>query len=117
MVNKMSGIFGIMNHPGTGESEVTLPQSFFDGLFLMYVAGVRTPQQLRDVAETALGRSLTSEEASDLLDVANYIASGSGESGKIARLHRFNAVAGIWETGQGGITEAEARTMTGVIFS
>ena len=113
----MAGIFDIMNHPGTGEGDVTLAQSFFDGLFLMYVAGIRTTAELRTITETQLGRSLTSEEASDLLAVANYINAGAGEAGVIARLHRFNAVAGIWETGQGGITEAEARTMTGVTFS
>lgn len=112
----MAGIFDIMNHPGTGEGEVTLAQSFFDGLFLMAVAGIRTNQQLREITESAIGRTLSPDEISDLLAVASYIQAGTGEAGKIARLHRFNAVAGIWETGQGGVTESEARAMTGVTF-
>lgn len=109
----MAGIFEIMNHPGTGPDDVTLAQSFFDGLFLMSVAGIRTDQQLRTITEDAIGRALTQDEVSDLVSVINYIKAGTGEAGKIARLHRFNAVAGIWETGQGNITEAEARAMMG----
>ena len=66
--------------------------------------------------EAEIGRTLTTEEVNDLLAIADYIDAGTGEAGKVARLHRFTAVAGIWETGQGGITEAEARQMTGVTF-
>ena len=109
----MAGIFDIMNHPGTGENDITLPQSFFDGLFLMSVAGIRTSAQLRTLIEDKMGRTLLQAEIDDLTAVIAYVQAGTGEAGKIARLHRFTSVSGIWETGQGNITEAEARMMMG----
>lgn len=113
----MPGIFDAINNPNSGENDITVPPSFMDGLFLMSVAGIRTNAQLKTLLETELQRSITADEQQDLTEILSYINAGVGESGKIARLHRFTAVAGIWETGQGAITESEARTMTGVPFT
>ena len=113
----MSGIFDAINHPGTGENDVTLPPSFIDGLLLMKISGIRTNQQLLAIFEGALQRSATNDEISDLLDIVGYIEAGANEAQMVARLHRFTAVCGIWETGQGNLTEAEGRTITGVTFS
>ena len=115
----MAGIFDRMNHPGTGESEVTMAPAFMCGVLMMSVAGIRTgPQLLAEINATLEpGPPLDSEAQDDLVDIAAYINSGTGEAGKMARLDRFCATAGIWETGLAGITEAEARTMTGVTFT
>jgi hypothetical protein len=113
----MAGIFDVINNQNTPEGARTAAASFMDGLFLMKVSGIRTNAELRAILESEIERTLTAEEIQDLLDVVTYIEAGTGESGKVARLHRFTAVAGIWETGQGNITEAEARAMTGVTFS
>lgn len=109
----MAGIFQAMNNPGTGELERTVPPSFLNGLFMMKVAEIRSNAQLLGLLETQLGRAATPDEISDLQAIATFIEAGTGEAGKVARLQRIKAVADIWETGQGGISEAEARAMMG----
>ena len=115
----MAGIFDRMNHQGTGPGEVTLAPAFLCGILMMKVAGVRNNAQLLTETNNALapGSPLDSEAEQDLLDVVGYIDAGTGESGKMARLDRFCAMAGIWETGLAGVTEAEARTMSGATFT
>lgn len=113
----MPGIFDVINNPNTPEGQRTAAPSFMDGLLLMKVSGIRTDAELRTLLESEIERTLTADEISDLVAIASYIAAGTGEAGKVARLHRFTAVCGIWETGQGGITESEARAMTGVPFN
>ncbi len=115
----MSGIFDRMNRQGKPLGEVTIAPANLQGLLLLKLSGLRTNAQLRDDVNASLapGPVLSVVAETELLDFASYISSGTGEAGQLARLSRIHAVAGIWETGQGSITEAEARTMTGVTFS
>lgn len=108
-----------MNHQPPPVDERRLAPAFLDGVLLMKVAGVRTNAQLLAEINAALapGDPIDAEAQQDLLDIVGYIEAGTGEAGQIARLHRMSSVAGIWETGLAGITEAEARTMTGVTFT
>lgn len=106
-----------MNNASAGESDIQVAPSFLSGLFVMKIAGIRTDAQLRTVFESEIGRVATTDEISDLLAIIAYIDAGLTTEAKSARLAQFNAVAGIWETGQSGITEAEARTLTGATFT
>lgn len=115
----MSGVFDRMNHQPPPVSERRLAPAFMCGTLMMSVAGIRTNQQLLGNINDALlpGDPLDAEATQDLLDVVAYITAGTGEAGKMARLDRFCAMAGIWETGLSDITEAEARTMSGVTYT
>ena len=115
----MAGIFDRMNRPGTGETEKTLTPNFLCGILTMRVANTRNNAALLTAIndELAPDANLDAAAQQDMLDIADYIDDGTGEAGKVARLSRFCYVAGIWEQGWAGITESEARTMTGVTFS
>lgn len=115
----MSGIFDRMNHPGTGFGEKTIaPANLCDALWLS-VSGIRTNQQILSLLNDNLSPSpaLDSESIQDLQDMVSYINGGSGVEGKVSRLNRICIVAGGWETGVSGITEAEARQATGVTYT
>lgn len=109
----MAGIFDVINNPNNTESSITVSPAFVGGIFMMSIAGIRTNGQLRTLLETELDRTLVQAEIDDFTDLVTFIAAGTGEEGKVARLTRVVAVCRLWETGQGGISESEARTMMG----
>ena len=115
----MAGIFDRMNHQPHSLDERRLAPAFMCGVLMMRVAGIRTNAQLLNEINAALapGPPLDAVSQTDLTAIAAYIDAGTGEAGKMARLDRFCAMAGIWETGLAGITEAEARIMSGVTFA
>ena len=115
----MSGIFDRMNNPAVPGETKSLSPAFLSGVLILKNSGLRNEAQLlADInAQLDAGNPLDAEAQQDLIDVAGYIAAGTGEAGQVSRLHRLESAAGIWETGQGSITEAEARTITGVTYT
>lgn len=115
----MAGLWDYINGP---IAEVTLPHYDFCTAIFAVRVGDRTPVQVRNLLNALLAQQdptvqLDAHAEQDLVDINNYIAAGTGETGQMVRWLRVCSVLSAWERNVMQLTEAESRAQTGVTFT
>ena len=104
-----TGLLNVLPNPNSGEQSVAIADMVT--ILALYNESIYTAQQCEDAVVARLGRTLTSDEATDLVAFQQYVQSGGSDS--ITRLERCRIGFEAPER-DFGLTDTEIRQVIGI---